>query len=74
LHIHKSGGKLNHYLDYDIHLKINKLKKLNAPIYLTPNWKNKFDGDLGLFLHNKKEDERGELIKKITPVYNRVVF
>lgn len=74
LHIHKSGGKLNHHLDYDIHPKIDKQRKLNALIYLTPNWKNKFGGDLGFFSHNKKDNQPGELIKKITPIFNRAVF
>jgi hypothetical protein len=74
LHIHKNGGKLNHHLDYDIHPKLNKQRKINLLIYLTPNWKSNYGGKLGFFSHNKKNNSPEKLIKKIIPKFNRAVF
>jgi Rps23 Pro-64 3,4-dihydroxylase Tpa1-like proline 4-hydroxylase len=74
LHIHRKGGKLNYHLDYDIHPKIYKQRKINMLIYLTPNWKGNYGGELGFFSHDKKNNQPKELIKKIIPMYNRAVF
>tara|TARA_X000000950_G_scaffold266002_1_gene340966 strand:+ start:6561 stop:7367 length:807 start_codon:yes stop_codon:yes gene_type:complete len=74
LHIHKNGGKLNHHLDYDLHPKLPKQRKLNLLIYLTPNWKKTYGGQLGFFSHNKHLNQPEKLIKKIYPKFNRAVI
>ena len=74
LHIHRNGGKLNYHLDYDIHPKLYKQRKINILIYLTPAWHIKYGGELGLFSHDKINNQPKKLIKKIIPRYNRAVF
>ena len=74
MHTHSNGGKLNYHLDYDIHPKLNKQRKINILIYLTPNWKSNYGGKLGLFSHDEKNNQPKALIKKIIPKFNRAVF
>jgi len=49
LHSHARGGKLNVHLDYDIHPKLELQRYLNLIVYLTPNWKQEWGGELGFW-------------------------
>jgi Rps23 Pro-64 3,4-dihydroxylase Tpa1-like proline 4-hydroxylase len=72
-HIHKSGGKLNTHLDYNIHPKLGLQRKLNIIIYLNSNWQDDWGGELG-FWGNETDAEPGELQKAISPKFNRAVL
>jgi Rps23 Pro-64 3,4-dihydroxylase Tpa1-like proline 4-hydroxylase len=74
LHTHKSGGKLNTHLDYSLHPKLKLQRKLNLLIYVTPNWKKKFGGFLGLWAKSLSKNRPGKLKKSIAPIFNRAVI
>ena len=74
LHIHKNGGKLNFHLDYSMHPKINFQRKINLLIYITPNWKKSYGGELGFWSHDPKKFAPHRLEKKIVPNFNTAVF
>ena len=74
IHIHRNGGKLNYHLDYDMHPKLKKQRKMNIIVYLNPNWKEDFGGELGLFSHDEIKNQPLKLIKSIVPKFNRAIF
>lgn len=71
-HIHPPGGKLNVHLDYSIHPKIGLQRKFNLLVYLNPNWKLGWGGDLGLW--SSKDNQPHELIRSVEPKFNRAVI
>ena len=68
LHTHARGGKLNVHLDYDIHPKLDLQRYLNLIIYLTPDWKPEYGGNLGFW------DDPETLIETVFCKYNRAVI
>lgn len=74
LHSHKSGGKLNVHLDYSIHPKLKLERRLNLLIYLTPNWKAEWGGELGFWEHDLRLNKPAKLSSVITPQFNRAVL
>ena len=72
-HIHRSGGKLNTHLDYNIHPKLGLQRKFNIIIYLNSNWKKSWGGELG-FWGNETDQHPGKLEKSIHPKFNRAVL
>lgn len=73
-HIHKEGGNLNPHLDYDIHPKLKMKRVINLIIYLTKDYKEEYEGKLGLWEHDEINNIPGKLIKEIIPVENRAIF
>lgn len=73
-HIHGAGGNLNPHLDYSIHPKMNKLRKLNIIMYLSKNLHDEHGGHLGLWTHDSKLNSIGKLVKEIQPKFNRAVI
>ena len=74
LHVHGPGGKLNQHLDYAIHPKLGKSRRLNLIVYLTEFWEKKWGGSLGLWSHDDKNNSPSELIKSIEPFFNRAII
>ena len=74
IHMHQAGDYLNVHLDYDVHPKMQMKRKLNIIIYLTPNWKEEWGGNLGLWSHNEETSEPKELISSIVPYFNRAAI
>lgn len=73
-HITGRGGKLNVHLDYSIHPKLNKQRKLNLIVYLTEDWNTDWGGNLQ-FWSNDKENNKPESCKKIVDnIFNRAVI
>ncbi len=72
-HIHRRGGKLNTHLDYSVHPKLGKQRKLNIIAYMNPNWQEDWGGALG-FWDNKSADAPGDLIKSVWSKFNRAVI
>jgi Rps23 Pro-64 3,4-dihydroxylase Tpa1-like proline 4-hydroxylase len=69
--IHKinNGGKLSVHLDYNIHPNTKKYRKLNLLLYLNPNWKSEWGGNLELWTKNN-----GHPATSIEPLFNRCVI
>lgn len=73
-HIHKSGGKLNTHLDYNIHPKLRLQRKLNIIVYLNRDWNPEWGGQLGLWEQSPDTRQPGALIKSVDPLFNRAVL
>jgi hypothetical protein len=72
-HIHGSGGKLNVHLDYSIHPKINKQRKLNIIIYLSRDWDPAWGGGLQLWSNNPQTNKPDQLVRTVDVKFNRAV-
>lgn len=72
-HLHPSGGKLNVHLDYTIHPKTGLMRKYNLIVYLNPNYKTGWGGELGLWTHNEETNQPWNL-EIIEPVFNRAIL
>tara|TARA_X000000950_G_C13871404_1_gene643040 strand:+ start:110 stop:907 length:798 start_codon:yes stop_codon:yes gene_type:complete len=65
----REGGHLNVHADFNKHPSLRLDRRLNILIYLNHNWDVKFGGNLELWDKNMQNR-----IKKISPVFNRVVI
>jgi Rps23 Pro-64 3,4-dihydroxylase Tpa1-like proline 4-hydroxylase len=73
-HAHAKGGNLNIHLDYSIHPKLKKQRKVNIIIYMTPDWKPEYGGGLELWSHNEETGWPKECIKTVENKFNRAVI
>jgi hypothetical protein len=71
-HTHKRGGKLNCHLDYSIHPKLGKERRLNVIVYLTPRWQPSWGGALGLWSGDGEKPD--QLVKQVDCLFNRCVI
>ncbi len=71
-HCHQRGGKLNFHLDYSLHPKLGKERRLNLIVWLTPSWDPAWGGQLGLLSGDDKRPD--ELVKQVDPVYGRAII
>ena len=62
------GGFLNMHVDFNWHHKLQLWRRLNAIVYLTPNWQEQWGGDLIL------QKEGDSTVTKVQPVFNRAVI
>jgi len=74
LHSHKTGGKLNTHLDYNIHPKLGQRRKLNLIVYLNSRWRPEWGGQLGLWAQNPTVRCPGSLIRSVDPSFNRAIL
>jgi Rps23 Pro-64 3,4-dihydroxylase Tpa1-like proline 4-hydroxylase len=69
LNITKSNGLLDVHVDGNYHDATGLTRRLNAILYLNPNWKQGWGGEFGLY------DENGDMcLKKVAPLFNRLVI
>jgi len=69
LNVTVSGGLLDVHIDGNYHDASGLNRRINAIIYLNPGWKEGWGGEFGLY------DSTGDnLIKKVAPIYNRLVI
>lgn len=69
LNVTVSGGLLDVHVDGNYHDATGLNRRINAIVYLNPNWKEGWGGEFGLY------DSNGEnLIKKVAPIFNRLVI
>ncbi|WVH09086.1 MAG: hypothetical protein EoVTN8_408 [Fluviibacter phosphoraccumulans EoVTN8] len=73
-HMHGGGGYLNPHLDYSIHPKLRLERRLNLIIYISSEITENDGGDLGLWTHDAENNTAGELVKLISPKFNRAVI
>jgi len=70
LHEISTGGHLSAHLDFS---KYNSLwRRANCLLYLNKDWKEEYGGHLELF--DSKPSSGGKCIKRILPVFNRLVI
>lgn len=74
IHMHQTGDYLNTHLDYEIHPKMTMKRKLNLIVYLNPNWKKEWGGNLGLWSHDETTNQPKELVTSIWPKFNRAII
>ena len=72
-HIHARMGNLNPHLDYSIHPKSGKERRINAIYYLTDQHTEDDGGHFGLW-DNQSEDEPGDLRWEYAPTFNRLIL
>lgn len=72
-HIHSFNGNLNPHLDYSIHPKIKKQRRLNAIFYLSDNYEEEDGGHFGLW-GNESSKKPGALLKEYAPKFNRIIL
>lgn len=69
LNITQPGGLLDVHVDGNYHDASGLNRRINCLVYLNKNWKDNWEGHLGLY------DKTGDtLIKKIAPLFNRFVI
>jgi hypothetical protein len=65
----KPGGLLDVHVDGNYHDASGLNRRLNALIYLNPNWKKGWGGEFGIY------DENGDVcLKEVAPLFNRLVI
>jgi Rps23 Pro-64 3,4-dihydroxylase Tpa1-like proline 4-hydroxylase len=73
-HIHGQGGKLNLHLDYEIHPKLDLLRKYNLIIYLSKDWNPDWGGNLEFWSHDEKNNSPKERKSVVECKFNRAVL
>jgi len=73
-HTHRAGGKLNTHLDYSIHPKLGLERRLNIIVYLQPQWRPEYGGELGLWEAASDGKGPGDLKVQISCTFNRAVI
>jgi len=71
-HMHGNGGNLNIHLDYNLHPKTKKQRKLNIIVYLTKDWDPAWGGGLELW-HGDNTTAHSKN-KTIENIFNRAVI
>jgi Rps23 Pro-64 3,4-dihydroxylase Tpa1-like proline 4-hydroxylase len=69
LNITKPGGLLDVHVDGNYHDATGLNRRLNAILYLNPNWKSCWGGEFGLY-----DENADECLKKVAPLFNRLVI
>ena len=65
----KEEGYLNVHADFNMHPKLKLNRRINLLIYLNKNWEENYGGSLELW-----DKEMKTCVKKIIPIFNRVVI
>jgi len=79
-HMHGRGGNNNIHLDYNLHPKSGRQRKLNIIVYLTENWKPEWGGGLELwtddymYRRTKQQLRPDSREKTIDNIFNRAVI
>lgn len=73
-HMHGPGGKLNPHLDYSIHPKLGRQRKLNLILYMGKDWQEEWGGHLGFWSNDPEKNKPAELLQETAPKFNRAVI
>jgi hypothetical protein len=69
MHLTKQNGLLGVHADFNWHEKIAAHRRLNLLVYLTPDWRREYGGELELW------DTTGtRLVRRVEPNFNRAVI
>jgi len=69
LHLTRAGGLLGVHADFNWHEKLQAHRRLNLLIYLTPDWKPEYGGELQLW-----DTQATRMERSIEPRFNRAVL
>ena len=70
LHQSSAGGFLNVHADFTVHPHNRKLqRRANILLYLNPDWKPEYGGDLEIWSKDMKE-----CVERVSPIANRVLI
>jgi len=69
LNVTKPGGLLDVHVDGNYHDATGLNRRLNAILYLNPNWKEGWGGEFGLY-----DENADKCLKKVEPLFNRLVI
>jgi Rps23 Pro-64 3,4-dihydroxylase Tpa1-like proline 4-hydroxylase len=73
IHLIPRGGKLGIHIDFSRAIFDNtKFRRVNCLLYLNKEWKKEWEGALELW--DNKPSDGGSCIKKIFPIFNRLVI
>jgi len=68
LNVTQRGGLLDVHIDGNFHDSTGLHRRMNALLYLNPKWEDSWGGFFGVY-----NNDGSKLIKKIAPVFNRLV-
>lgn len=68
VHISSSGGRLGIHADFNLHPLSNYHRRLNALLFLNPEWRAEWNGQLQLW-----DSDLKNCLQKIEPIFNRLV-
>lgn len=68
LNVTMPGGLLDVHVDGNYHDATGLNRRMNAILYLNPNWQEGWGGEFGLY-----DDTGDKCIKKVEPLFNRLV-
>jgi Rps23 Pro-64 3,4-dihydroxylase Tpa1-like proline 4-hydroxylase len=69
MHLTKQGGHLGIHADFNWHKQLEVHRRLNLLLYLTPDWRPEYAGELELW------DTTGtRLVRRVEPKFNRCVI
>jgi hypothetical protein len=68
LNITQKGGLLDVHVDGNYHDATGLNRRMNALIYLNPDWEESWGGEFGIY-----NNSGTQLIKKVEPLFNRLV-
>lgn len=68
-HIINKNGVLGSHVDHSHHPTLDVPHTFNISVYMTPNWKEEYGGELCLFNETGKE-----VVKKVVPKFNRAII
>jgi len=74
IHYNSKNSKLDLHLDYSIHPKSGKERRINLVIYLNNEWKEEWNGALELWSSDESGTKLGECLKEIFPNPNTAVI
>ncbi|HSE13046.1 MAG TPA: 2OG-Fe(II) oxygenase [Rudaea sp.] len=69
IHLSRHGGHLGIHADFNWHEKLQAHRRLNLLIYLTPDWRREYGGELELWSCDGTRRER-----VVEPLFNRAVL
>ncbi len=69
MHLTRPGGLLGIHSDFNWHAQIHAHRRLNLLLYLTPDWRPEYGGELELW-----NTEGTQLVRRVEPTFNRAVL
>jgi len=69
IHLSRQGGHLGVHADFNWHEKLQAHRRLNLLIYLTPDWRREYGGELELWSCDGTKREQ-----TVEPLFNRAVL
>ncbi len=69
MHLTRRGGLLGIHADFNWHVQMQAHRRLNLLLYLTPDWRAEYGGELELW-----DSEGARMVRRVEPLFNRAVL